>query len=308
MKILITGAGGMVGRSLLSHPAAPACKILAPSKGELDLRNTTACGQYINGSKPDLIIHAAGLVGGIQANLRNPLRFLSDNLDMGRNVVMAAREAGVSRLINLGSSCMYPRNAPNPLSEENVFEGALETSNEGYALAKIVTARLCEYVSRTNGLNYKTLIPCNLYGPFDKFDPSVSHLVPAVIRKIHQAKLSGAKEVEIWGDGTARREYMYSEDLADGIWFCARNMERLPFLMNLGIGVDYSIADYYRATAHVIGWKGSFIYDESKPVGVYRKLTSIKVQNALGWRPRVSLNEGLRLTYKHFVDQVIPRA
>ena len=186
--------------------------------------------------------------------------------------------------------------------------GALEPSNEGYALAKVVIARLCEYVSRMDGLNYKTLIPCNLYGPFDKFDPSISHLVAAIIHKVHLAKMSGANEVEIWGDGTARREYMYSGDLADGIWFCANNLDRIPHMMNLGIGVDHSIEDYYRIVANVIGWKGRFRYDNTKPVGIFRKLNSIKAQNALGWRPKVSLVDGIAKTYRHFLDQGVPCA
>ena len=208
-RILLTGGGGMVGRNLLEHFEINDFEILAPNSKELDLRDYNAVQTYLQKIKPDVVIHAAGKVGGIHANMREPVSFLMDNLDMGRNIVWAAHQSGVKKLINLGSSCMYPRNHSEPLKEEMVLKGELEPTNEGYAIAKVATAKLCEYIMREDSeYQYKTLIPCNIYGRFDKFDPEHSHLLPAIIHKVHQANQSGLDVVEIWGDGTARREFM----------------------------------------------------------------------------------------------------
>jgi len=302
MKIFLTGGNGMVGRNIAEHAAARAHALIAPNSQELDLTDRRATEAFVANTAPDLIVHAAGRVGGIQANIARPVDFLVDNLDIGRNVIMAARTAGVPRLLNLGSSCMYPRDAPNPLKEEALLSGVPETTNEGYALAKIVVARLCAYICSTApGLQYKTLIPCNIYGIHDKFDPAVSHLVPAVIRKVHRAKVAGDKTVEIWGTGKARREFMFGGDLADGIWTAIGRFEDLPRLMNLGIGRDHPVEHYYRTAATVIGWDGEFVCDPSKPEGVRRKLVSVERQAAFGWMPATPLEEGIRLTYQHFL-------
>jgi len=217
---------------------------------------------------------------------------------------MAARVAGVKKLLNLGSSCIYPRNAPNPLTESMILQGELEPTNEGYALAKIMTARLCEYIQREDsGCLYKTMIPCNLYGRHDKFDPKHSHLIPAIIHKIRQAVDAGHTPVEIWGDGTARREFMYAGDLADAVLRALGNFESLPSLMNVGLGYDYSINEYYQAAAEVMGFKGSFEHDCSKPVGMKQKLVSTDMQKAWGWTPSVSLRQGLQETYQYYKKQ-----
>ncbi|MBZ0162990.1 MAG: NAD-dependent epimerase/dehydratase family protein, partial [Notoacmeibacter sp.] len=240
----------MVGRNIVEHPLARAHDIVAPSSRELDLTDASATRAFIADIRPDLVIHAAGRVGGIQANIAHPVEFLVDNMDMGRNIVLAARSARVPGLLNIGSSCMYPRNAPNPLTEETILAGELEPTNESYALAKIVTARLCDYVRTTDPqLAYKTVIPCNLFGVHDKFDPAVSHLLPAIIRKVHEAKAGGCEAVEIWGDGTARREFMFAADMAEGIWAAVDGFERLPGTMNMGVGTDHSINEYYEAVA-----------------------------------------------------------
>jgi GDP-L-fucose synthase len=271
----------MVGRNLLEHPGIVEFEVLAPRSGELDLRNFSAVQGYMQKHQPDMVIHAAGKVGGIQANMREPVGFLLDNLDMGRNIIWAAHKAGVKRLINLGSSCMYPRNHSEPLREEMVLKGELEPTNEGYALAKVVTARLCEYIMREDAsYQYKTLIPCNIYGRHDKFDPAHSHLVPAIIHKVHQAKQDGQASVEIWGDGTARREFMYGGDLADAIVHSIKNFDSLPACMNVGLGHDHTINEYYEAVASVMGYGGVFTHDLSKPVGMARKLVSIEKQKA----------------------------
>ena len=219
-KIFLTGGTGMVGRNILEHPSSKGYQFIAPTSQQLNLLDRDAVRVFLSKEMPDLIIHSAGLVGGIQANIKSPVDFLLKNTDMGLNVISCAASVGIENLINLGSSCMYPRNAHNPLGENLILQGELEPTNEGYALAKIVTARFCEYVGReAPAKNYKTLIPCNLYGAHDKYGEANSHLIPAVIRKIHEAKLTGSETVSIWGDGSARREFMTAKDLADFIYF-----------------------------------------------------------------------------------------
>jgi GDP-L-fucose synthase len=306
MRILLTGAGGMVGRNLLEHPAIGQFDLLAPRRAELDLQDFNAVQGYLQKHQPELVIHAAGKVGGIQANMREPVGFLLENLDMGRNIVWAARQSGVKRLINLGSSCMYPRNHAEPLGEDMVLKGELEPTNEGYALAKVVTARLCEYISREDAsYHYKTLIPCNLFGRHDKFDPAHSHLIPAIIHKIFLAKQSGQATVEIWGDGTARREFMYAGDLADAIVQAIKEFDSLPSIMNIGLGYDYTINDYYQAAADVMGFKGSFVHDLGKPVGMARKLVSVERQKVWGWSAMSDLATGIEKTYQYYLREYL---
>lgn len=302
IRILLTGGGGMVGRNLLEHPAIGEFDVLAPRSSELDLRDFNAVQTYLRKHQPDMVIHTAGKVGGIQANMHEPVGFLLENLDMGRNIVWAAHQAGIKRLINLGSSCMYPRNHNEPLREEMVLKGELEPTNEGYALAKVVTARLCEYIMREDAsYQYKTLIPCNIYGRHDKFDPAHSHLVPAIINKIHQAKLSKQQSVEIWGDGTARREFMYAGDLADAVLRAITNFDSLPDYMNVGLGHDYTINEYYQAVAEVLRYTGEFIYNLSKPVGMSRKLVSVARQQTWGWVASHDLRVGIEKTYEYYL-------
>lgn len=242
----------MVGQNIRSHTAASEYEWFCPSSKELDLLDRKAVGDFIRKCKPDLVIHAAGRVGGIQANMKNPVAFLLENMYMGMNVISESCNNEVTKLINLGSSCMYPRNANNPLSEPQILTGELEPTNEGYALAKIACSRLCAYVSSEHpGYAYKTIVPCNLYGRFDKFDPAHSHMIPAVIRKICEAKVNGNENVSIWGDGTARREFMYAEDLADFIFFALDKLTSLPQDINVGLGVDYSVTQYYLSLIHI---------------------------------------------------------
>lgn len=308
-KLLLLGAGGMVGRNLLEHPEISAFHILAPGRQELDLRDPVAVEDYFRTASPDVVIHAAGVVGGIQANIAEPVRFLVENVDIGRNVILGARSAGVKRLLNLGSSCMYPRAAVSPLTENLILTGALEPTNEGYALAKIYAARLCAYISAEDPeYQYKTLIPCNLFGRYDSFDQARSHLVPAVIEKIHRAKMRNEEHVEIWGDGTARREFLYAGDFADAVFHMLSRFELLPMLTNIGVGSDYSVKDYYEAVANVIGWTGDFTFDLQKPVGMQRKLVDVTVQNSLGWKPKTALKSGIEKAFQYFLkNRVVPK-
>ena len=301
-RLLLTGGSGMVGRNLLEHPAARDWDILSPTSAELNLMHAADVDAYIREKQPDLIVHAAGKVGGIQANMAEPVAFLDCNVMIGRNLIMGARAAGVKRLINLASTCIYPRAAPNPLKEEVILTGELEPTNEGYAIAKLVALRLCQYIRREDPtFVYKTLIPCNLYGPHDKFDPAASHLVPAVINKVHAAKLTGAPTVEIWGDGSARREFMYVGDLADAIFKAAADLDDLPDLMNVGVGADHSINEYYEAVRRVIGWTGDFTHDLARPVGMKQKLCDTAGQTRWGWQPATLLDAGIEKTYQHYL-------
>ncbi len=224
---------------------------------------------------------------------------------MGRNVVLGARHAGVSRLLNLGSSCIYPRDAPNPLQESSILRGQLEPTNEGYALAKIMVLRLCQYVSQEDSSkSYKTLIPCNLYGPHDNFSPGEAHLIPSLIHRMHEARMDGRAAVTMWGDGTARREFMFVADLADCVCEAVGRFDSLPGLMNVGPGKDHSVAEYYGAVARVVGYEGRFIPDLSKPVGMQRKLVDTSIARVWGWTSRTPLEEGLRATYRFYLDQI----
>jgi len=291
----------MVGKNILEHPGAGKYEFFAPPSSELNLFDFEAVKAYIAKVGPDFIIHAAGRVGGIHANMANPVEFLLENLDMGRNVVWAARQCGVKKLLNLGSSCMYPRNAPAPLNEQMVLQGEFEPTNEGYGLAKVTVSRLASYISRQSPeFSYKTLIPCNLYGRWDKFAPEHSHLIPAVIRKLHLARLKGEKNVEIWGDGKARREFMYAGDMADCIHRAITNFEQLPELMNAGVGADHSVKDYYTTVAEIVGYQGSFTHDLSKPVGMVRKLVDVSRMTAWGWKPATALRDGIAASYEFF--------
>lgn len=301
-RILVTGARGMVGKNILEHPGMAQWDVLAPSRDELDLSDFTATRQYLEANRPDMIVHSAGLVGGIHANMSRPVDFLVNNIDIGRNIIMAARECGVRRLLNLASSCMYPRNAANPLTEDLILKGELEPTNEGYALAKIFSTRLCEYIVREQpDFLYKTFIPCNLYGRHDKFDPEKSHLIPAIIHKVHTAKVTGQETVEIWGAGTARREFMYAGDIADAVIRALGDFDSVPALMNVGLGHDFTINEYYAVAADVIGWQGRFVHDLDKPVGMQQKLVSTTRQTAWGWQPATSLRDGISKTYQFYL-------
>ena len=303
--LLLTGGSGLVGRNIQNHYASNKWNIIAPTSNDLNLMDYTAVKSFFNACKPDIILHCAGRVGGISANIMEPVAFLDTNTIIGRNVIMGAREAKVKKLINLASTCIYPRGAQNPLKEEYILEGKLEPTNEGYAIAKIVALRLCQYIRKEDpGYNYKTLIPCNLYGRFDKFDPKKSHLLPAIIHKVHHAKITGQQSVEIWGDGSARREFMYVEDLADAIYFSMESILDIPDLMNIGVGTDYTIKEYYESVAKVIGWQGEFVFDHSKPTGMAQKLSDTSLQSKWGWQPKTTLKEGIRLTYKYYLENV----
>ena len=305
MKILLTGGGGMVGKNFLEYTRNQNFEILSPSSKQLNLLDFDKVTEFIGLNRPDVVIHAAGMVGGIQSNIENPVSFLISNAEMGINLIKASKLNGVKYFLNIASSCMYPRDAENPLKEEYILNGQLEPTNEGYALAKILVTRLCEYVNKEHAnYHYKTIIPCNLYGKYDKFEPQKSHMLPAVIRKIHLAKINNLPEVEIWGDGHARREFMYAEDLADFINFAVSNIESLPQNINIGLGYDYTINEYYHKVSEVIGFKGDFIHDLTKPTGMRQKVVDISKVSKMGWKPKTSLLEGIRKSYNYYKENI----
>ena len=303
--ILLTGGSGMVGSNIINHNFSQNYKILSPTSSDLNLLNYKDLEDYIKFNKPELVIHAAGIVGGIKANINYPVKFLVDNMQMGLNILMASKTQKVKKFINLSSSCMYPKNARNPLLEDSILKGELESTNEGYALSKITSTRLCEYISREDSsFLYKTVIPCNLYGKYDDFSYENSHMIPGVIKKIHDAKNKNLEFVNIWGDGLARREFMYAADIADFIYYAVENFNKMPQNINVGLGLDYSIIEYYKIIADVIGYKGKFNHDMTKPTGMNRKLIDDKRLNEFGWSHQTSLETGIKETYKYFLDEV----
>ena len=303
--ILLTGGSGMVGSNIINHNFSQNYKILSPTSSDLNLLNYKDLEDYIKFNKPELVIHAAGIVGGIKANINYPVKFLVDNMQMGLNILMASKTQKVKKFINLSSSCMYPKNARNPLLEDSILKGELEPTNEGYALSKITSTRLCEYISREDSsFLYKTVIPCNLYGKYDNFNYDSSHMIPGVIRKIHNAKNKNLEFVNIWGDGLARREFMYASDIADFIYYAVENFNKMPQNINVGLGFDYSINEYYKIIADVIGYKGKLNHDMSKPTGMKRKLIDDKKLNKFGWSHQTSLELGIKKTYDYFLNEV----
>jgi len=305
MKILLTGSGGMVGRNILDHSNSDNHVILFPTSEELNLLDDESVQDFISTHKPDMIIHAAGVVGGIQANIAQPVRFLVDNLHMGLSILISAKNCGVKKFMNLGSSCMYPRVAENPLSEDLILKGELEPTNEGYAIAKVASTRLCEYINREDdSYLYKTVIPCNLYGKYDKFDPENSHMIPAVIKKIKEAKDQNLNSIDIWGDGLARREFMYATDFADFIYYAIDHFNTMPQNINVGLGHDYSINEYYQKIANVVGYKGKYTHDLSRPTGMQQKLIDNAKLKVFGWKPKTSLEKGIQKTYDYYLTEI----
>lgn len=305
MKILLTGSTGMVGRNILDHPDSKDYEFICPTRKQLNLLNEQDVYDYVRLHSPDLIIHAAGKVGGIIANIQNPVNFLTQNVKIGINIVLASLEAGVPRLINLGSSCMYPKNAKNPLSEHTILSGSLEPTNEGYALSKIIIERLCKYINKENpSFQYKTIIPCNIFGKYDDFEINTSHLIPAIIRKTHEAIESNQKIV-IWGNGSAKREFMYAGDLADFLFHYINLYDSIDDSINVGLGYDFTINEYYKKVANIMNYKEEFIFDYEKPVGMQQKLVNIEKQRSIGWEATHTLHEGLNKTIDYFYNKII---
>jgi GDP-L-fucose synthase len=299
-KIVVFGGSGMVGTNLLEKLDS----FLSPSSSEVDLTNRKEVISYLSSIKPHNVINLAGKVGGIKSNLKNNYEFLTQNLIINHNLIDACHVAGIKNFLNVSSSCIYPKNFKNPLKESDILASYLEPTNEGYALAKIVALKMCIYLNNIRGLNYKTIIPCNLYGPFDKFGQD-SHMIPGVIKRVHDAKIKNLPFVEMWGDGSARREFMYAEDFVDFISFSLKSFDKLPLITNVGLGVDYTIKEYYKSIINIIGYKGKIKANTNQPIGMLRKKVDISNQVKLGWMPKTTLETGLKTTYKYFIENEI---
>jgi len=304
MKVLLTGGTGMLGKSILrlAKTLAPDWEIDAPTRQELNLTDRASVRHFINSNHYDLVIHCAAKVGGIQANMDDQVGFMTENLLMNTHVIEEARLSGVEKLIFLGSSCMYPRNYRNPLVEDDILAAPLEPTNEGYAIAKIAGERLCRYISAQYGLSYKTFIPCNLFGPDDRYDLQHGHLMAAILMKIHKACENGDTTVDIWGDGLVRREFVYVDDIAKFILNYAPTLSNLPPCLNLGAGRDYTVNELYRIAADVIGFTGSFVYLLDKPVGMSYKLMDITNAKLHGWTADTQIHDGIRHAYLKFKE------
>lgn len=304
-KIYLTGHNGMVGSFILQELNKEGyTNVIKRSSSELDLRKQTAVHDFIKSVKPDLVIHTAAKVGGIQANISNPVSFLSDNMAMNFNLLDACVSAAVKNVIFLGSSCMYPKDYQNPLKEEYILNGPLEPTNEGYALSKISGAKYCEYINKEYSWNYKTIIPCNLFGEKDHFESNRSHLLAAIIDKTFEAKEKGHESITIWGDGSARREFLYVRDLTRFIVQSIKIIKKLPDYLNVGYGKDFSVNEYYRMVADILGFEGDFKHDLTKPTGMKYKLMDSSKAKGLGWDPQYTVRKGLIETCKYYENEI----
>ena len=310
-KIYVAGHRGMVGSAIVRHLLAqgtPPAQIVTRTHAELDLTNQAAVQRFFDLERPDQVYLAAALVGGIHANNTYPADFIYQNLMIQANVIEAVFRHGVHKLLFLGSSCIYPRLAPQPITEDALLTGQLEPTNEPYAIAKIAGIKLCESYNRQHGVDYRSVMPTNLYGPGDNYHPENSHVIPALIRRFHEAKVEGKPEVAIWGTGTPRREFLYVDDMAaasvhvmqlDPAVYRAHTTEMLSHI-NVGFGSDVTIAELAHTVAAAVGYEGRITFDTSKPDGTPRKWMNSDRLHALGWRPTVSLADGLRLAYQDF--------
>jgi GDP-L-fucose synthase len=302
-RILVTGGSGMVGRALVSRLRRDGCeRVLAPSSKQLDLRDQAATRQFFADNPVDYVFHLAGHIGGIGASVTYPVEFLYENLMIATHGIHAARIAKVKKLIFLGSSCVYPRDCRQPMREDDILTGAFEPTNEGYAIAKIAGMKLCEYSNQQYGTNFLNLMPCNLYGYGDHFEPAKSHVVSALIYKFHGAKQRRLPAVEVWGTGTTRRELLFVEDLVDAMLHFMRKVDAkdIGTFVNIGLGQDVSIRDLAHTIKDVVGYAGDIVFDASKPDGMPRKLMDVGRAAQLGWKATTGIPEGLKLTYEWY--------
>ena len=299
-RIFVTGHKGMVGSAIVRRLASEDCDVLTADHSRVDLRDQKATESWLDQHRPDVVVNAAGHVGGIYANDTYPADFIVDNLAIGLNVIRGAFNTGVRKLLTLGSSCIYPRLAPQPMSEEALLTGPLEPTNEWYAIAKISAIKLCQAYRKQHGADFNAVMPTNLYGPGDNYHPEHSHVPDALIRRFHEAKISGAPSVTVWGSGKPRREFLSSDDLADACVFVMKHYSDMGFL-NVGTGKDVTIAEFAATVRDVVGYRGEIIYDTSRPDGAPRKLLDTSKLTALGWAPKIPLREGLAAAYADFL-------
>jgi GDP-L-fucose synthase len=299
-RVFVAGHAGMAGSAIVRRLERENCDIVVAPPRELDLRNADAVEHFMTRTRPDAVFVAAGKVGGIYANSASPADFLVDNLAIALNTIRAAHRGGVRKLVYLGSSCIYPREAPQPMTPDMLLTGPLEPTNQWYAVAKIAGIKLCEAFRRQHGADFVSVMPTNLYGPGDNYHPLDSHVPAALLRRFHEAKMSGAASVAVWGTGSPRREFLAVDDCADACVFVMKCYSDMPFL-NIGTGEDVTIADFARLVADVVGYHGKITFDPTRPDGAPRKLLDVSHINALGWRATIPLREGLQRMYADFL-------
>jgi len=304
-KIYLAGHQGMVGSRLYSILQDEGYNnIIYADINELDLRNQEDTMEFITQNKPNVVLLIAGKVGGIKANIDYPAEYLYDNLILAANVIEASRKNNVEKLIYLGSSCVYPRLAKQPMKEEYLLTGPFEPTNEAYAIGKVAGLKLCQYYRVQYGCNFVALMPPNLYGPGDHFNTERSHVISALISKIHTAKVNNNKEIVVWGSGKARREFLYVDDICYGIIYILEHYDG-PEHINVGFGKDYSIKELFQIIKEIIGYEGTAIWDQTYPDGMPQKLMDSSKILSLGWKPKTGLEEGLRITYNYFTENCI---
>ncbi len=301
-RVWVAGHRGMVGSAIIRRLAREACEVLTVDRAAVDLRRQAETETWLAANRPQAIFLAAATVGGILANDTRPAEFLYDNLAIEANIVHAAYRCGVEKLLFLGSSCIYPRLAPQPMPEDALLTGPLEPTNQWYAIAKIAGIKLCQAYRRQYGCDFISVMPTNLYGPGDNFDLASSHVVPALIAKVHHAKVTGADAVEIWGTGSPKREFLYVDDLADAVEHVMRTYSGEEHI-NIGTGTDVTIAELAELVAKVVGFTGRLVFDPSKPDGSPRKLLDVSRLQALGWTARTALEDGLHRSCRWFLEQ-----
>ena len=302
-RVWVNGYRGMVGQALVRRLETIDCEILKTTSDDLDLRRQADAEDWMNDSKPEAVFLCAATVGGIMANDTRPAEFLYDNLAIEANVIHGAWRAGVEKLLYLGTGCMYPREAPQPIPEDCLLTGPLEPTNEWYAVAKIAGLKMCQAYRRQYGCNFITALPTNLYGPGDNFDPQDSHVIPALIQKAHAAKTEGAKSMEVWGSGAPLREFLYVDDAAEILVFLMQTYSEEAHI-NVGLGKELSIREVAESIIHVVGFEGELVFNTEKPNGMPRKLLDAKRLSQLGQSSAISLEDGLNRTYTWFLENI----
>ena len=302
-RVWVAGHRGMVGSAIVRRLARESCDILTVGRAELDLTDQARTYAWLEEHRPEVVFLAAAKVGGILANDSFPADFLRDNLEIEMNIIEGARRAGVAKLVFLGSSCIYPKFAPQPMNEDALLTGVLEPTNEWYAIAKIAGIKMCQAYRLQFGCDFISAMPTNLYGPNDNFDLQSSHVLPALMRKAHEAKLSGQESLVMWGTGLPRREFLHCDDCADALVHLAKTYSDLGHV-NVGVGEDISIAELTRLVAEIVGFSGEVVSDPSKPDGTPRKLLNVDRLRALGWTPRIPLREGITSAYEWYLNNV----
>ena len=303
-KIYVAGHRGLVGSAIVRELQKKGyTNIIGKTHKELDLMDSMAVENFFEEEKPEYVFLAAAKVGGIYANSTYPADFIYQNLQIQNNVIGSAHKYGVKKLMFLGSSCIYPKMCPQPIKEEYLLSGYLEETNEAYALAKISGLKMCQYFNKQYGTNYISVMPTNLYGPYDNFHPENSHVMPALIRRFHEAKVNNAKEVVVWGSGTPLREFLYSEDMADACIYLMENYEGNDFF-NIGTGKEITIKGLAELIKEVVGYEGEIVWDSTKPDGTPRKLLDVSRLEKAGWKYKMELKDGIKEAYKWFIENV----